>query len=379
MDADDQAGAAVQRDRQVHPQQSDLHAARAGVLHVLRRGEARPGSEAIHHQPTAVHDPVFEKNTPHSTILQQLLAEACTEIGHESGVRDGLLGERKSNRHVLFRRAPLAAQLHPVRLDLVAAQRCVGTGQRLPGGGRHNCGAFADRRHLHALAADEILQCYVCLRAHHLHAAVARILSQRCPERCVDALAQECVCHRTIAKNPNTALALLPRWTMMMDQRSRPIRIGEFLRTLRSPRAERDELLRPLEVGKSAGNLDLFGQETVVEHINVANEKEQRHHPANGLQECDSDLPRCDRESVSAEEATYDDDRGPDCQQCKANVLSAHLDQAQAPQHERKVAEEKEEKTAATCRVPKRVAFWYDTGLGRACAACRIIVAAVAA
>lgn len=58
---------------------------------------------------------------------------------------------------VLFRRAPLAAQLHPVRLDLVAAQRCVGTGQRLPGGGRHNCGAFADRRHLHALAADEIL------------------------------------------------------------------------------------------------------------------------------------------------------------------------------------------------------------------------------
>mmetsp|Transcript_58403 Transcript_58403/g.190495 ORF Transcript_58403/g.190495 Transcript_58403/m.190495 type:complete len:230 (-) Transcript_58403:687-1376(-) len=86
--ADDESGAAVQRDREYHPDVRHLRAEAQRVLDVLDGREASAGRETVHGDAATIHDAILEENSPHGDILQQLFQETSSEKRGDEDMQD---------------------------------------------------------------------------------------------------------------------------------------------------------------------------------------------------------------------------------------------------------------------------------------------------
>mmetsp|Transcript_61575 Transcript_61575/g.177222 ORF Transcript_61575/g.177222 Transcript_61575/m.177222 type:complete len:344 (-) Transcript_61575:533-1564(-) len=255
VDADDEAGATVQRDRQVHAQQGHLQASHDCVLDVLGGGKARAGCETIDHQAAAIDHPIFEEDAPDSAILEQLLEKARTEVGREEGVGDRLHTEGEAYGDILRLLCPYSALLLPGDVELAVAQVDEGVREPLPAGRRHNIRALADGGDVDPAAYDDVLQGLLQLRAHGLHATVrGAVLGEHSPspKRCVHALVDDgghdgAIPAHPSASGPIAGAAMLVRGVAPVRRRA--------LSACRRPGGERDELLRPRARWQTARHL----------------------------------------------------------------------------------------------------------------------------
>mmetsp|Transcript_69079 Transcript_69079/g.174140 ORF Transcript_69079/g.174140 Transcript_69079/m.174140 type:complete len:214 (+) Transcript_69079:953-1594(+) len=95
VDANDQACAAMQWDREEQPSEGGPEAEHERVLHVFRCGEAGASSQAIDDQSSAIDHAVLEQDSPHSHILEQLFQEGSAEVGLNEGVQNGVGADHK--------------------------------------------------------------------------------------------------------------------------------------------------------------------------------------------------------------------------------------------------------------------------------------------